>query len=281
MAKAPRPIRHLVVPDTQIRPGVPQDHLDWIGKALVEYKPDVIVHVGDHWDMASLNGHEEPGSAPMEGRRFADDIASGNAAFARMCVPMEREIKRLAHGHRSRWKPRKVFLMGNHENRADRCASNNPKWLGTIGSDQCDTRDWERHRFLEVVHIDGVAYSHYFQSSHSDRPVGGEISNRLSKIGCSFVQGHEQGRREGNKIMGSGKTLHGLVCGSAYLHVEEYRGAQGQRHWRGIIALNSVEDGEYDIMPMSLKYLCWKYTGMRLFDYMVKHYPGGDWVHLK
>lgn len=274
------PRRHLLIPDTQTRPGVPLDHLDWIGQAIVEYAPDVIVHLGDHWDMASLNGHEQPGSAPMEGKRFADDVHVGNEAFARICKPMESEIERRKRRHIKRWDPERHFLVGNHEARADRVAQNDPRLLGTVGSDQCDVRGWTRHGFLERAWIDGIVYSHYFQSSHSNRPLGGEVSNRLNRIGASFCQGHEQGFRYGNRITASGVTWNGLVAGSAYLHIEDYRGAQGQRHWRGIVVLNSVENGEYDIMPLSLKYLCKKFTGDSLQRYMTLNYPFQRWDHL-
>ncbi len=279
MGEGPR--RHFIIPDTQTRPGVPLDHLDWVAQAIVEYRPDVVVHIGDHYDFPSLNGHEQPGSAPMEGRRFADDLHVGNEAFARISMPMEAEIERRRKGHRARWEPDRRFCVGNHEARADRVASNDPKLLGTVGSDLCDLRGWQRHGFLERAWIDGLCYSHYFQSSHSSRPLGGEVSNRLNRIGASFVQGHEQGFRYGNRITASGMTWHGLVAGSCYLHIEDYRGAQGQRHWRGVVILNSVENGEYDIMPLSLKYLCKKYTGDSLHRYMTLKYAFQNWDHLK
>ena len=274
------PRRHFIIPDTQTRPGVPLDHLDWIGQSILHYRPDVIVHLGDHWDFPSLNGHEEPGSAPLENKRYADDLAVGNEAFVRLCAPMEADINRRETKHRKKWRPRKVFITGNHEVRADRVAENNPKFLGTIGSDKCDIRDWERHPFLEVVNIDDILYSHYFQSSHSARPIGGNVPNRLTKIGASFVQGHQQGLDMGTKLMGNGKTWWGIVAGSCYTHIENYRGAQGQRHWRGVMILNEVENGEFCPMPLTLDYLCRKYTGMRLAHYHRAKYPNGNWDHL-
>lgn len=264
--------RILVIPDTQVRPGVPLDHLDWVAQAAVEYRPDVLIHLGDHWDFPSLNGHEQPGSAPMEGKRYINDVKAGNDAFARIDKPIS--------SLRKTWRPRKVFLLGNHENRADRACSNDPKMLGHIGSENCDTLDWERHKFLDRVWLDDICFSHYFQGSHSSRPIGGEVSNRLSKIGCSFVQGHEQGFRYGNRIMASGRTMHGLVAGSCYLHVEDYRGNQGQVHWRGIVMLNGVNGGDYCVMPLTLDYLCVKYTGKPLREYMTREYPHQDWHHL-
>jgi hypothetical protein len=281
MTKPEGPRRHFIIPDLQVRPGVPLDHIDWIAEAIVHYKPDVIICLGDLWDFPSLSSHEEPGSAPLENKRYADDLAVGNAAFARLCSPIEAEMARIKKNKDRGWNPRKVFITGNHETRADRVADNNPKLIGTIGSDQCDIRDWERHQFLEVVEIDGFLYSHYFQSSHSSRPVGGTIVNKLTKIGASFVHGHVQGLDMGTKIMGSGKTWWGFSAGSAYVHIEPYRGAQGQRHWRGVLVLNEVDGGECCPMPLTLNYLCRRNTGMTLAQYHRAKYANGNWDHLE
>lgn len=276
-----QPRKHLVIPDLQFRPGVPLDHVDWIGQAIVDYKPDVVVNLGDTFDFPSLSGHEQPGSAPLEGQRYRDDLEVGNKAFARLCAPMEAEQARLARRRQKRWAPRKIVTIGNHETRADRVAQNNPKLIGTIGSEDCDFRDWERHGFLDLVEVDGIIYSHYFQSSHSARPIGGSIVNKLGKIGSSFCHGHVQGLDVGTKIMGNGKTLWGIQAGSCYLHVEPYRGAQGQRHFRGLVVLNEVMNGECCPMILSLDYLCRRYTGDSLHRYMTLKYAYQDWGHLK
>lgn len=268
--EAPTPKRHLLIPDTQVRPGVPTGHIGWIAQAIVDYLPDTVVHIGDHWDMPSLSMHDCIGSMKMEGARYEDDVAAGNEAFARLCAPMEAEQDRRRRFRRKRWEPRKVFCFGNHENRIYRAVNNAPKWAGTIGEHHLLTRDWERHAFLERVWQDGVLYSHFFQSSHSNHAIGGSIDNRLNKIGCSFAQGHEQGFRYGTRIQGSGANWHGLVAGSCYLHDEDYRGAQGQGHWRGIVVLNEVRDGDYCVMPLTLDYLCRKYEGMSLGAYLRK-----------
>lgn len=270
------PRRHFIIPDTQVRPGVPLDHLRWIAEAIVEYKPDVVAHIGDHFDMPSLSLHEGPGSLKMEGARYEDDVATGNEAFATLCAPMEAEQARLIRRKQKRWEPRKLFLFGNHENRIHRAINAAPKFAGTIGDHHLNTRDFERHPFLERVWQDGVLYSHYFQSSHSAHAIGGTIDNRLNKIGASFVQGHEQGFRYGTRIQASGATWHGLVAGSCYLHDEDYRGAQGQGHWRGVVVLNEVRDGDFCVMPLTLDYLCRKYEGVSLGEYLRKSYKDAE-----
>lgn len=270
------PRRHFIVPDTQIRPGAPTDHIDWIAQAIVDYLPDSVQVIGDWWDMPSLSMHDPLGSMPMEGARYEEDVEAGNEAFARLCGPMEAEQARRRNGHRARWEPEKDFHFGNHEHRIYRAVNNAPKWAGIIGEHHLKTRDFTRHPFLSRVWRDGLLYSHYFQSSHSHHAIGGTIDNRLNKIGASFVQGHEQGFRYGTRIQASGSTWHGLVAGSCYLHDEAYRGSQGQSHWRGVVVLNEVRDGDYCVMPLTLDYLCRKYEGLALPDFLRKKYKDAE-----
>jgi hypothetical protein len=57
-----------------------------------------------------------------------------------------------------------------------------------------------------------------------------------------------------------GALLTSVIAGSGYPHEEAYLGAQGNKHWRGVLVLNDVHDGEFDLMPVSLKYLEKKYN---------------------
>lgn len=246
----------MFIPDTQVRPGVDTRHIDWEAQAVVAYLPDVIVVAGDWWDMPSLNSHVDAGSLEKEGSRIRADIEVGNEAFARFVAPMQKEIARRKHGHRNRWNPRCVFLFGNHEKRVDTAVNSDPRLQGMISRDQMLTPGFERHEFLTIVEIDGIAYSHYFQNQKSSRPLGGSIDARLNKIGRSFVQGHEQGLLYGIRQLPGNRVQHGLVAGSNYLHDEKYRGPQANGEWRGIVCLNEVRNGgDYDLMPLSMDYL--------------------------
>lgn len=247
--------RHLIIPDTQVKPGVDTTHIDWAARAIVEYKPDVVVHLGDHWDMPSLSSYDKPGGQAAEGRRVLADIEVGNEAFKRLVTPMQDEVERIKKNHRKRWEPRCVFLKGNHEDRLDRAVRDDVKLEGLISSDFLYTSTFERHNYLEIVEIDGISYSHFFANQHSGKGIGGSIDNRLNKIGRSFVQGHEQGLLYGLRQLPGKTTRHGLVAGSFYLHDEEYRGRQCNGEWRGIVVLNEVRDGNLDIMPLSMNYL--------------------------
>lgn len=251
--------RHLVIPDCQIKPGDDLTHIDWAAEAIADYMPDVVVVIGDFWDMPSLNSHSAPGSSELENTRYQDDLDAGNEAFVRLTEPMRKEIARRIRNRDKRWNPRKIFITGNHEHRADRVSATEPKWKGIIGSHNCQTLDFERHEFLKIAEADGVKYCHYFPNPFSGKPIGGTIVNRLNAIGSSFVQGHQQGFLYASKQYPD-HVKHGIVCGRFYMHHENYRPADVQNsEWNGIVVLNEVHNGTFDIMPLSASYLQRKY----------------------
>lgn len=255
--------RHMMIPDTQVRPGVRIEHLQWAGMYAAEKRPDVIIQIGDFWDMPSLSSYDR-GKKSFEGRRYADDIAAGNKALSLLETPILEEVKRSARSRRP-WNPRLVLLRGNHEQRIERAIENDPVLEGTIGYEHFNDKNWEVHNFLEVVWIDGVAYSHYFANKMSGRPYGGEsITTRLKTIGHSFTMGHQQ-----TLMLGCRPTLGGmhwgLVAGNFYQHDEGYRGPQANDEWRGIIIKNDVRNGQYDPMTVSIDFLKRKYGGRAIF----------------
>ena len=86
--------RHLVIPDTQVKHGNSVDHLYWAGRYAAATKPDVIIHLGDHWDMESLSSYDV-GKKSFEGRRYTRDLYAGNSAMANFIAPIEAEKERL------------------------------------------------------------------------------------------------------------------------------------------------------------------------------------------
>ena len=244
---------HIVIPDTQVSPEHPYDHLGWIGRYIrdrYEGRHNVtVIHLGDHWDMPSLSSYDK-GKRAMEGRRIYDDLKAGNEAFARLDEPLD-------------WDVRKVFLMGNHEERLVRATDNDAQLHGVLSLDDFNTLDWEWYPFLEPVCIDGVYYAHYFYNSMNGRPIAGMIETRIKNIGHSFTQGHQQTLMYGVRPVLRG-FHHGLVAGACYMHDETYKGPQGNDHWRGIIVCNEVRDGNYDPMFVSLDYLCRRFEGVTL-----------------
>lgn len=258
--------RHFIIPDRQLKPGVPMHHNRWIGMAIREYEPDVVIDIGDNADFPSMSTHTAAGSLGREGQRLRLDIEAAN------------EGERLLRYGMADFKPKRmVRLRGNHEWRLQRYIDANPVLDGLIGLHLLNDKDWEIVPYFNgspgIVHIDGIAYAHYFANPNTGKPISGTIQNRLAKIGCSFVQGHQQGLLQGNHQYATGRIGHGIVAGSAYLHDEEYKGA-ANAHWRGVVVLNEVRNGQFCEMPLTLDYLCRKFEGMSLARFLQRNVRG-------
>ena len=63
-------MRIIVIPDTQVKAGVPMSHLSALGNYILDKKPECIVHIGDHFDMPSLGQHNSKGHIVYEGARM-------------------------------------------------------------------------------------------------------------------------------------------------------------------------------------------------------------------
>ncbi len=242
-----------------MRAGDDLTFLTAIGNYLTEKQPDVIIHLGDHADMPSLSSYDV-GKKSFEGRRYVADIEAAQRGIDTLLAPLEEYNRKAKTGHRERYKPRRHMLYGNHENRILRAVNDDPKLEGVLSLDDLEykERGWEVHPFLDVVLLDGVAYSHYFVTGVAGRPASSAAA-QLRKTNMSSIAGHQQGLQIHTAGRADGARLTSVIAGSCYLHDEDYLGPQGNKHWRGILMLHDVKDGAFDLMPVSLDFLMRKY----------------------
>ena len=169
-------MRILVVPDCQIKEGVPLEHLTWAGKAIVDYKPDVVVNIGDFADMPSLSSHDIKGSKYFEGLRYKKDVEAAKEAMKLLLAPLKEAQKAQKESKHKVYKPRMVMTLGNHENRIDRAVNNNPTLEGLISTKDLEyEKDWEVHSFLHPVFINGVGFNHYWPVGPWDDQQGLQV----------------------------------------------------------------------------------------------------------
>lgn len=253
-----KPLRILCVPDVQAKPDVPLDHMTWAGKAIVEYRPDVVVVGGDVWDMPSLSTHDKAGSKAFEGKRYLQDIEAGNKAIVMLLEPLKELQSRQKKNKEKTYRPRLVYLRGNHEYRIFRAVNNNPMLEGLMSYSHMNLKEFEVHDFLHPVFINGVGFSHYFPVGAMGRPAASPAA-LLSKLHMSCVAFHQQGKQIAYSKRADGKSLFAIIVGSFYQHDEDYMDKLSNRHWRGLVVLNEVLDGQADELFLSMDYLRRKY----------------------
>lgn len=249
----------LVIPDCQIREEDSTDFLSSIGQFMVDKKPDKVVCIGDFADLPSLSSYDV-GKRSFEGKRYIKDVQATQNAMAALMKPLTDFNTNQVKTKHKLYKPELHLTLGNHEHRINRAVNNDAKLEGMLSTKDLgyESFGWKVHDFLDVVLLDGVAFSHYFVTGTMGRPCS-SATMQLNKKHMSAVAGHQQGLQIATSTRGDGTMLTSVIAGSCYEHDEDYLGPQGNKHWRGCLMLHDVNDGEFDLMTITLKYLRKKY----------------------
>lgn len=252
-------MKHLIIPDCQVKEGVPLEQLSWAGKYIVDKKPDTVVMIGDFADMESL-GMYDVGKKSFEGRRYLKDIEVAHRGMELLLSPLWEYNARAKKNKEKQYNPRMVLTLGNHEDRISRAIDADPKLEGVLKLSDLGYENfgWEVIPYLKPIIIDGIAYCHYFPSGILGRPTS-TARALITKMHMSCIAGHLQGRDIAYSKRADGQELTSIIAGSFYQHDENYLSPLTNRHWRGLVVLHEVQNGSFDEMLVSIKYLERKY----------------------
>ena len=250
--------RHLVIPDPHAIPGQSNRRAEWIGKLIVDTKPDTVVCLGDVCDFPSLCSYDK-GRKSFQGRTYKADIDAHNDFQERLWGTVRRAKKRL---------PLRVTLIGNHEQRITRAIDLQPELEGTISYD-----DLELHRFYDIVvpykgstpgtvELDGITYAHFLVSGVSGRPISGEhlAYSLLAKHHASCVVGHNHTLDYCIRTTVGGRRIQALCAGVCQEHFSDFAGEAQKLWWKGVCLLDNVEGGTFDLTTVSLDKLRKEYA---------------------
>lgn len=246
--------RILVIGDAHNKPGVSNERFTWLGKLIVDAKPDYVVDIGDFVDMSSLCSFDK-GKGSFTSRRYKEDIENSHDARSRIWTVVRRQKRKL---------PKFFSLIGNHEERILRAIEKDPVTLeGIIGIKDLGYKEyrWElRGSFglgqFEPLEIEGVAFNHAWPTGISGKPISSEnpANTMLKKNFKSCVAGHSHLLDFSMQNTISGRTLVALVAGCflAPEQHEEWAGLCNKLWWRGICILDNVEDGYFDLTTINI-----------------------------
>jgi hypothetical protein len=241
---------HLVIPDSHAHPNHHNKRADWLGELIADVKPDVVINIGDAWDMPSLSSYDR-GRKSFQGRTYRADIEAGVEFQDRLWSRVTRRKKR---------QPRSVFCIGNHEHRIHRAVDLQPELEGAIGySDLLLDRWYDDIVPYEgttpgYIEIDGISYAHYFVSGVAGRPVGGEhpATSLITKKLSSATQGHLHLADWSTRMSLTGNRIMGCFVGCYQDYMADWAGVISNLWWSGIVIKRNVENGCYDPEFVSL-----------------------------
>ena len=247
---------HLVVPDPHSCPGHSNERFEWLGKLILDLKPDVLVNIGDTADLQSLSTYDK-GKASFHGKNYASDIEAHLDAQEKMWYPISKAKRK---------KPYSVVLEGNHEHRIKRLLELEPHLHGSRFGVSFNDLDFKKyyHEVVEydggvpgVICIDGIDYAHYFPSGISGRPLSSihHGFDLTRKRFASSTCGHSHLFDHHVSSDSSGRVRHGLVAGVFQDYKNDWAGGI-VNHWHsGVCIKRGVENGNYDLEFVSMKRL--------------------------
>jgi hypothetical protein len=246
----------LVVPDPHGHPNHSNERADWLGEYIKDTRPDVVVNMGDTFDMPSLSSFDK-GKASFHSASYEKDIESGVDFLDRMWFPI-RKAKRK--------KPYSVFLEGNHEHRLNRVMEQEPHLVG--GKYGISYKDYQLSSYHnEVIYyegqtpgifsFEGISFAHFLCSGLMGRPIGGEhhAASLLAKNHSSCVVAHSHTADLAFRSTTSGQRIMSVVAGVYQDYDSKWAGNLNKLWWRGLVHLRGVEAGQFDPQFVSLESL--------------------------
>lgn len=246
---------HLVIPDQHAHPDHSNVRFDWLGKLILDLKPDKIINLGDGPDMESLCFYDNDKS-DFHLRRYKKDVDSWLEAQDRIWAPTRKAKKK---------KPYSIYTTGNHEARISKAIDRDKVMLeGTISMDDLELeKNWDKvFPFLEIAQEDGVSYAHYFTSGVMGRPVSGmhPAASLITKQFTSCTAGHAHTMDYAMRTDAQGNHVMGLVAGVFQDYIAEWAGPANALWWRGLVIKRNVEGGTYDPQFVSMEALRKEYA---------------------
>jgi hypothetical protein len=235
---------HLVIPDAHAHYQHHNKRAEWLGELIADVKPDVVINIGDAWDMPSLSSYDR-GRKSFQGRTYRADIDAGLDFQDRLWSRVKRRKKK---------RPLSVFCVGNHEQRIARAVDLQPELDGAVGYSDLQLDRW----YDEIIHyegttpghieIDGITYAHYFISGVAGRPVGGEhpATSLITKKLSSATQGHLHLADWSTRMALDGQRIMGCFVGSYLDYQTDWAGVISNLWWNGVVIKRNVSDGCYD-----------------------------------
>ncbi len=239
----------LVVGDSHCEQGQDISRFKALGNYIKETKPSHIVSIGDFLSVDSLSAWDRNKRLAMEGRRYEKELEVGNKA-----------LDYIDSACSTSYRPTKVYIEGNHEDRLTRYVEEYPELEGKM-SIQKDLslvkRSWVWVPYKSDYNINGVSFTHVPILGNGraiSRPNICEKALRLYHN--SVVFGHDHGLYHAMEHRHNAPHLNqALSVGCFFDHTADYAKGSKTDYWRGIVELDIYHPNRYNFKVVSMSSL--------------------------
>lgn len=190
------------------------------------YRPDLLLHLGDVGEFASVSSFSKGKPKLLEGLRIKDDVESAVSFLNRMSTINP--------------KAKKVCLMGNHEDRVNRFLNENPQVDGLVSvATEYNKAGWETVDVnipYEICHkliaIHGINWGKYAAAAHLQMFSKNVLFAHIHKN-----QAHSHSFYDGVKMSWACPCLSHLN--------PNYLRNKPSSYSHGIVLIDILEDGKF------------------------------------
>lgn len=251
----------LVIPDAHVAPNQDLIRFSRVAQLIIERRPSRIILMGDFVTLESLSAWDLAKAGVMEGRRYRADVEAGRDALTLMLSPLQQLQERQRRMKEKVYKPRIVYIKGNHEDRLDRYMEGKPELKEHLNLEEdlemLDFGITNVVPYRQGIEFVGVNFTHAPMNAANQAVSGRYAIHRAAEMTAqSLVFGHTHRRENVNYYRhGAGNITQVLTCGAFFEHTEDYAYGGLNSYWRGLCLLTHWEYGRFDVEDISLERL--------------------------
>ena len=257
--------------DGHVEPGQSNKRFTPLGNLIVEEKPDVIVQGGDFSSVSSLSKWDRDNRKRMEHRRYTKDMAAGSDAVDKLFTPLRREQVRQRRNKEKLYRPKVVWIDGNHEYWVDRYTDMNLEMDGVLNIQrdlEIPTELFSSYKYIPWLQ-EGMPSVHSEEGilfTHAPRNRGGVISSKYlaARSLCDafeadavFGHSHRFAVDSIRRVDKHGSYItHRAISGGCFFDEEpQYAKGNANDYWRGVILIDtSSKEWGFEAIPLAKLY---------------------------
>lgn len=252
--------------DAHAAPGQDLRRFDWLGKLIVDIRPDAIYNGGDIATNDSVSFFPVP---HFEQPTLADDVAVVREAQRRMFAPLKALNKQRKKSKHGPIKPHTFMTLGNHEHRLNRMIENDELGMGSV-IDPHELYGFTKHwqeicEWKEYIDYEGIMFTHCPMNAMAKPQTGLYRGRHIALLSDkSVVYGHTHKLDFTTVgIIGNdnkSRTTLNLPCFMEQGHVEEYAKVSTTGWDYGVVVIKVHAHGRFTFEWISMDELQERYN---------------------